>query len=314
LFRSLTFHVKLDPIGETFDGEVEVGGGESPNRMAARLTKEELVQHAKLAVVHLKGQEKQGSGFFVTDTGVIATNAHLARDEDGLVAVLASGQQLPVQVVYIDSDLDLALLKAKGTHFPHLTLAEATGVEQGEDVIAVGNPGGGMTFSVTKGIVSAVGKFAPAGPGTWIQTDASINPGNSGGPLVNSRGEAIGINTQKVVKEGVNGIGFALSATDLLGVLKRFYPKRSEMKNMSSRASEESAITALAEELATVSFTEPQGAEIWVDHEFVGNIPSTLKLRAGEHLVVVKVRGRADSIRQVRLTAGSQINLNPPSD
>src|SRR5262249_29394168 len=222
-------------------------------------------------------------------TGVIATNAHLARDEDSLVAVLASGQQLPVQVVYIDSDLDLALLKAKGTHFPHLTLAEATSVEQGEDVIAVGNPGGGMTFSVTKGIVSAVGKFAPAGPGTWIQTDASINPGNSGGPLVNARGEAIGINTQKVVKEGVNGIGFALSTTDLLGVLKRFYPKKSEMKKMAAGVGDGTPSASAPEQTAAVLFTSPEGAEIWVDRRFYGNIPSTLKLPPGDHLIVVRV-------------------------
>jgi Trypsin-like peptidase domain len=66
-----------------------------------------------------------------------------------------------------------------------------------------------MLFSVTKGIVSAVGRFDAAGPGTWIQTDALINPGNSGGPLLNSRGEVIGINSQKLIKKNVTGIGFA---------------------------------------------------------------------------------------------------------
>lgn len=81
-----------------------------------------------------------------------------------------------------------------------------------------------MLFSVTKGIVSAVGKFGDAGPGTWIQTDAPINPGNSGGPLLDTRGEVIGINTLKLIKKNVTGIGFALSATDLLHVLQRFYP------------------------------------------------------------------------------------------
>jgi hypothetical protein len=91
-------------------------------------------------------------------------------------------------------------------------------------VLAIGNPGDAMLFSVTKGIVSAVGKFANAGPGTWIQTDTPINPGNSGGPLLNGRGEVIGINTQKIVKKNITGIGFALSATDLLEVLHRFYP------------------------------------------------------------------------------------------
>lgn len=92
-------------------------------------------------------------------------------------------------------------------------------------MIAIGNPGGAIPFAVTKGIVSAaVGKFSAAGPGIWIQTDANINPGNSGGPLLNTRGQVIGINTLKLEKKNVSGIGFAISATDLLTVLRKFYP------------------------------------------------------------------------------------------
>jgi S1-C subfamily serine protease len=103
-----------------------------------------------------------------------------------------------------------------------------------------------------------VGKFANAGPGTWIQTDTPINPGNSGGPLLNSRGEVIGINTQKLVKKNVTGIGFALSATDLLEVLHRFYP------NVSSTSSSESAgsvATRVAPGVATVSSTGNSGSD-----------------------------------------------------
>lgn len=108
-----------------------------------------------------------------------------------------------------------------------------------------------MLFSVTKGIVSAVGKFANAGPGTWIQTHTPINPGNSGGPLLNSRGEVIGINTQKLVKKNVTGIGFALSATDLLEVLHRFYPNvsashYSESAGSAARAGPAAATVLLA--------------------------------------------------------------------
>src|SRR5207245_3627504 len=125
-------------------------------------------------------------------------------------------------------DLDIALVKVAAVsaegELPHLALADASTVRQGESVLAIGNPGDAMLFSVTKGIVSAIGKFPDAGPGTWIQTDTPINPGNSGGPLLNSRGEVIGINTQKLIKKNVAGIGFALSATDLLAVLHRFYP------------------------------------------------------------------------------------------
>jgi S1-C subfamily serine protease len=225
LLKSDHFNVDLRPISEVFTGGVTAKLS-SAGRVDLQpgLSLEELVRRTKPAVVYLKGLSGSGTGFFVTETGVIATNAHVARGEESLLTLLPEGQQLEAKVVYIDADLDIALAKVEGKDFPHLALADSATVRQGENVLAIGNPGDAMLFSVTKGIVSAVGKFANAGPGTWIQTDTPINPGNSGGPLLNSRGEVIGINTQKIVKKNVTGIGFALSATDLLDVLQRFYP------------------------------------------------------------------------------------------
>lgn len=92
-------------------------------------------------------------------------------------------------------------------------------------------------------------KLASAGPGTWIQTDTPINPGNSGGPLLNNRGEVIGINTQKLIKKNVTGIGFSLSATDLLEVLHRCYP------NVSSASSSRMAGSAVS----SASVVSPAG-------------------------------------------------------
>jgi len=260
LLKTDHFHVNLDPIAGVFTGTISERGPQGGNGVSAtpaaisgvpspavpasalpeaaarrfvdsadfrvELSLEEVVRRTKPAVVFLKGLNKSGTGFFVTETGVIATNAHVARDEESLLAVMPDGVQLEAKVVYVDADLDLALLKVAGNKFPYLTLADAALVQQGESVFAIGNPGDAMLFSVTKGIVSAVGKFPSAGPGTWIQTDTPINPGNSGGPLLNSRGEVIGINTQKLVKKNVTSIGFALSATDLLGVLRSFYPAK----------------------------------------------------------------------------------------
>jgi len=225
LLKSDHFNVDLRPISEVFTGGVtaKLSSAEHVD-LQPELSLEELVRRTKPAVVYLKAMHGSGTGFFVTETGVIATNAHVARGEESLLTLLPEGQQLEAKVVYIDADLDIALAKVEGKDFPHLALADAGTVRQGENVLAIGNPGDAMLFSVTKGIVSAVGKFANAGPGTWIQTDTPINPGNSGGPLLNSRGEVIGINTQKIVKKNVTGIGFALSATDLLEVLHRFYP------------------------------------------------------------------------------------------
>ncbi len=141
------------------------------------------------------------------------------------MVLLADGQQIEGNVVHIAANRDIALVKVEGSEFPYLTLAGTGKVRQGESVMAIGNPGGAMPFSVTKGIVSGIGKFSSAGPGLWIQTDASINPGNSGGPLLNARGEVIGINTLRLNKKDAAGVGFALSATDLIEVLREYYPE-----------------------------------------------------------------------------------------
>src|SRR5438445_4701381 len=249
LLKSDHFHVELESIAETFTGAVVANAPGGDAGVPPELSLEELVRLTKPAVVYLKGLDKAGSGFFVTGTGVIVTNAHLARGEESLLALLSTGQQLEAKVVYVDADLDIALAKVElpsgKVEFPHLALTGATGVHQGESVLAIGNPGDAMLFSVTKGIVSAVGTFPNAGPGTWIQTDTPINPGNSGGPLLNSRGEVIGINTQKLIKKNVTGIGFALSSSDLLEVLHRFYPNAVPLtEKLSAPASQPAAQNA----------------------------------------------------------------------
>jgi S1-C subfamily serine protease len=259
LLKSDHFQVTLQPISQVFTGGItaKLSGAGSVD-LLPELSLEDLVRMTKPAVVYLKGLDKSGTGFFVRETGVIATNAHVARGEESLLTLLPEGQQLEAKVVYIDADLDIALAKVEGKDFPHLTLADAATVRQGENVLAIGNPGDAMLFSVPKGIVSAVGKFTNAGPGTWIQTDTPINPGNSGGPLLNSRGEVIGINTQKLIKKNVTGIGFALRATDLLEVLHRFYP------NVSSTNSSENAgsgATRAAPAVATVSAAGNNGSD-----------------------------------------------------
>jgi serine protease Do len=223
------FHVDLDPISKVFTGNISADipkTVEAAGRLdlSSPSSLEDVIARSKQAVVRLKGLGKSGSGFFVTEKGVIATNAHLARGEGSLLVLLAGGEQLTAKIIHMDPDRDIALLKVEGDDFPSLTLAATSNARQGETVIAIGNPGGGMPFTVTKGIVSAVGKFPANGPGLWIQTDAAINPGNSGGPLLNTGGEVIGINTLKIEGSGVSGIGFALSATDLLAVLRKFYP------------------------------------------------------------------------------------------
>ncbi len=328
LFKASHFHVDLALLSETFTGGVTAKVSEASAGLQPELTLEELVRQTKPAVVYLKGLDKAGSGFFVTSTGVIVTNAHLARGEETLLTLLSTGQQLEAKVVYIDADLDIALAKVAGENFPRLALGDAAGVRQGETVLAIGNPGDAMLFSVTKGIVSAVGKFANAGPGTWIQTDAPINPGNSGGPLLNSRGEVIGVNTQKLIRKGVTGIGFALSSSDLLEVLHRFYPKIIPPAEIPTQAAAEQ-IPAGASDTSTPSSTsspvpegfgtvvlssEPDGAEIFIDGKFHGNTPATLKLPAGSHAILLKLPGHTDWLRTLEVLKSSKVSLKAALD
>ena len=333
LLKSAHFHVELHPISETFTGGITARVSDASAGLQSELSLEELVRLTKPAVVYLKGLDKAGSGFFVTGTGVIVTNAHLARGEESLLALLSTGQQLEAKVVYVDPDLDIALAKVElpsgKVEFPHLALTGATSVRQGENVLAIGNPGDAMLFSVTKGIVSAVGTFPGAGPGTWIQTDTPINPGNSGGPLLNSRGEVIGINTQKLIKKNVTGIGFALSSSDLLEVLHRFYPNVASPSQGTAPATIQPATsesTASAEPSNTSSNAPPEGAgtvaissepdsaEIFVDDKFYGNTPATLKLPAGSHAILLKFPGHADWHRTLEVLKSSKLSLKAVLD
>ena len=336
LFKSDHFDVELNAISETFTGAITAKASDSDVALAPELSLEELVRQAKPAVVYLKGLDKSGSGFFVTATGVIVTNAHLARGEETLHTLLSTGREMEGKIVYIDADLDIALVKVASasseSELPHLTLADASTVHQGENVLAIGNPGDAMLFSVTKGIVSAVGKFPSAGPGTWIQTDTPINPGNSGGPLLNSRGEVIGINTQKLIKKNVTGIGFALSATDLLEVLHRFYPNAvpriektsaatpgsanlSESFDSSANSNSNASLFAASDAVGAVSISsDPDGAEIFVDDKFHGNTPATLKLPAGSHAIILKFPGHADWRRTLEILKSSKTSLKAVLD
>jgi serine protease Do len=336
LIKSDHFHADLELISAAFTGNVASVSAAQAAAFSLELSLEEIVKRAKPAVVCFKSLNSMGSGFFVTETGVIATNAHVARGDSSLLAVLPSGVQLQARVVYIDADLDIALVKAdpptSGYAFPYLALADVTTIQQGESVLAVGNPGDAMLFSATKGIVSAVGKFPAFGPGTWIQTDAPINPGNSGGPLLNSRGQVVGLNTLKITKKNVTGLGFALSSSDLLTVLHRFYP---DVPGATLRASGESPADSTEPAAATTQLvdsstpsgqspgsysppdgfgqlsitSEPDAAEIYVDGKFHGDAPATLRLPAGSHVILLKSPGHPDFSRTLELPKASKLNL-----
>jgi serine protease Do len=294
----------------------------SPTRMALaaetsglsrkELPIENIIDLASPAVVELHDSEGWGTGFLITSTGVIATNHHVVAGNGSIIVGFANGAQLLGKVVYTDLKTDLALVKVEGQGFAHLQLAELSEVHVGETVVAIGNPAQGMQNTVTKGIVSAVGRKPDAGNGTWIQTDAAINPGNSGGPLLNTRGEVIGINTQKEFTEhGTNavddrplqGIGFALSSSDLLQILQRFYPNEG-----SSAPALSTGTTGTGS--VTISCESPD-AEIYVDGKFVGQTPSTIPLTTGTHHVLIKATNKKEWERNLEVVKDSQLSLRP---
>jgi serine protease Do len=159
-------------------------------------------------------QRSLGSGFVIDSEGYILTNNHVVENADEIVVRLDNEQEHKATLVGKDSKTDLALLKIDGVSgLTAIALGNSDTLRVGEWVMAIGNPFG-LDHSVTAGIVSAKGRFIGAGNyDDYIQTDAAINPGNSGGPLINLRGEVVGINSAIFSRTGGNiGIGFAIPA------------------------------------------------------------------------------------------------------
>lgn len=155
-----------------------------------------------------------GSGVIVDGTGYILTNNHVAgRGAENIVVSLYDGRDVSARTIWADPVLDMAIIKINGDGLKAAALGDSKAIRIGQQAIAIGNPLG-LTFqrTVTAGIISAVNRTIEVERGTFmedlIQTDASINPGNSGGPLINIRGEVVGINTIKVT--AAEAIGFAV--------------------------------------------------------------------------------------------------------
>lgn len=203
------------------------------------------------------GTEKKdvggGSGFFVSSDGLIVTNKHVVDTKNATYTVFTNdGKKHDAKVIARDPVLDIALIKIEGTGFPYLSLGDSDTLQVGQSVIAIGNALGEYRNTVSVGVVSGLARSITAGDNSGnsevldhvIQTDAAINPGNSGGPLLNLRGEVIGVNV--AIAEGSQNVGFALPINSVkssiesvkntgkiirpyLGV--RYIPITSEMKD-----------------------------------------------------------------------------------
>ncbi len=175
------------------------------------------VETVSPAVVHLKVNGNRGggagSGFLISPDGFIVTNQHVVENASEINAEFPDGRSLKAMKIGEDPMTDIAVLKVTSDPFPYLHFSKPNSVKVGQLAIAIGNPLG-YESTVTAGVVSALGRSLRSRSGRLIedviQTDAALNPGNSGGPLVNSRGELIGINT--AIIPSAQGICFAVGS------------------------------------------------------------------------------------------------------
>ena len=157
-------------------------------------------------------QRGMGSGFVVSDDGLIITNAHVIEGSESVEVTLKNGRTFKGEVMGTDSMTDIGVIKIEAENLPAVKIADSNKLQPGEYAIAIGNPLG-LDNTVTTGIVSGTGRSsAQVGISdkriNFIQTDAAINPGNSGGPLLNAKGEVIAVNT--AIIQGAQGLGFAI--------------------------------------------------------------------------------------------------------
>lgn len=161
-----------------------------------------------------------GSGFIISPDGFVLTNAHVVEGADEVYVTLTDKREFKAKIIGVDKRTDVAVVKIEGNNLPRLTIGDPSRLRAGEWVIAIGSPFG-LDNTVTAGIVSArardTGDYLPL-----IQTDVAVNPGNSGGPLINMRGEVIGINSQIYSRSGgYMGISFAVPIDEAMRVAEQ---------------------------------------------------------------------------------------------
>lgn len=219
-----------DPPGETQIPQVGIGGGPPVESGVVS-----IVERANPSVVTIalsteinswrrgtrRIQGNIGSGFILTDSGHIATDKHVVSLPGDYTVITHTDQVYAVEEILSDPDNDIAILRVTATDLPPLALGDSAQVRLGENVVAIGTTLGEFTNSVTTGVVSGVERSVTTDSSfaqsirfsDLIQTDAAINPGNSGGPLLNARGEVIGLNT--VIVGNAQNIGFAIPVNTL---------------------------------------------------------------------------------------------------
>ncbi len=197
---AVTSSVKAQPVAEGIPDDMQQFFGQ---QFGQHMQPQQRIEHGI------------GSGVIISPDGYIVTNNHVVEGATDIKVTLTDRRILTAKLVGTDPLTDLAVIKVDGTNLPNIPIGDSSKLRPGQTVLAFGNPFG-FRFTVTRGIVSALNRPNPYSddrrkPGEFIQTDAAINPGNSGGPLVDARGEVVGINTFLISPSGsFSGMGFAI--------------------------------------------------------------------------------------------------------
>jgi serine protease Do len=279
-------------------------------------------------------QRSVGSGFVIDEDGYIMTNAHVvngaqrvqivlpAERADGTLATALSGKMslVPARIVGVASELDLALLKVDGVSLPALPLATYTQVHQGQTVFAFGSPMG-LRNSLTHGLVSAVARQVdPDSPLIYVQTDAPINPGNSGGPLVNIKGEVVGVNTFILSQSGGNeGLGFAIPSATARTVFRQL-KQYGQIRRQEIGMSIQTITPGMAQALGLPRDYGVIVSDVWPDGPAqaaglkVGDVLASVDGQPAENLPTVtyyfRLRDTTDPVKLVVLRANGQQTLS----
>ena len=218
-------------------------------------------------------QEGVGTGFIISDDGYVATNYHVVDGADKITVTLYSGEKYEAEFIGGDEVADLAIIKINAKNLPVAELGDSDALVQGQDVVAIGTPAGiEFAWSATKGIVSSINRDVDVNGKkrmTVIQTDASINPGNSGGPLVNMKGQVIGINSMKLASSDYEGMGFAIPINIAIPVFNDIIANPGQI----NRSPEESS----TDDLSEVSFGL-RGVTVTEEDSLMTGIPQGWKI------------------------------------
>jgi len=236
----VVFAVIFVPPPHTINPEIVVTNGHDVSTVGAttptyskNLSLIEIFQKSEAGVVRVNVQRTEenliptgvGSGFVFDKKGHVITNAHVVEDATKVAITFLDGRSYNAEIIGIDKFTDIAVIKVNAdlSLLHPLSLGDSSNLQVGEPIAAIGNPFG-LSGSMTSGIVSQLGRLLPSGAGysipDVIQTDAAINPGNSGGPLLNMRGEIVGINTAIQSATGeFTGVGFAVPSQTLVKII-----------------------------------------------------------------------------------------------